>query len=368
MSSMDGIPKVIIQQYSIIMSSLPKEIIKIIYSYLPQKYLARYSSVCKTWNESTRLPRFYRTIRLNNDKQLTNFIQMATTSKINSTLIGYFVCYLCLELPDSEAKCITITNLQALHKACPNLEWINNLNEENIKTGINKTLAFPCWEKLTHIDSWVTSFMLSWVIKQEQLQRKNQPSANQIVSLTLDVDLYKDYFMTEELKHRFSFYDDNINKNEHIYEGVDFHILHLKFTSIWQHLTDLKLAFDSNLDNEDESLNYYHVSTDHTFECIQQSCPLLESLSICHICLTLTNDYIISSHLVAPFTKLTSLSLIECVVIDSHIFDYFSKKYTHLSKLKCDFEITKKEAEFSILLQNMISNLLHLNHLSIVFF
>lgn len=343
------------------MNSLPKELLQIIFSYLSQKYLARCSLVCKTWYEATRLSKYYSTIKLTNYKQLINFIEMANTSKINDIPVGQFVRYLYLKVLPKSVPNITITDLQALHKACPNLESFNILNKLHIKT--DKKSAFPFWEKLTHIDCWMASYLDSWILKQELLLRQNQQPVNPIVSIAFNIHAFIKKVIIMEFKHRFSFYNDDINKNENIYENVDFHTLYLSFTSTWHHLTSLSIDFEPDYYIDQD----YFILTDHSFESIQQTCPSLESLAMAGIDLSITNDYINFHHLITPCTSLTSLSFIGCMISNSHIFNYISKKYPQLSKIKFHFHIDTETDEFAIHLNDMFNQLSHMNHLSIDF-
>ncbi|CAO3638272.1 unnamed protein product [Cunninghamella blakesleeana] len=269
------------------MNPLPKEILEIIYSHLSQKSLARCGLVCRTWHAATRLPKYYFTIRLTNDKQLTHFIETATTSKINDIPIGYFVRYLYLEDLFNTQAFISITKIQALYKACPSIEYIDTLHGHCAET----KNGFPQWNKLTHINSWVTIYNKSWFSELVMQQRQEQ---NTSILPTVLLDFFEyDYnnkITKMNHKHHFSFYNNNNNEYTSLLSDATFF---LSFTSNWYHLTNLFISFEYSFFNGDP-----YTLNDHTFESIHQSCPSLESLTIKELELSISEDYLLYTQLV----------------------------------------------------------------------
>ncbi|KAI9303397.1 hypothetical protein BJ944DRAFT_250715 [Cunninghamella echinulata] len=337
------------------MDSLPKEIIHIIYSHLPQKSLARCALLCKSLYQATRVPKLYYSIKIVNYQQLIAFLQMATTTKINDIFVGNFVRYLYLEDLFTMQSEIPISDVFDLHEACPNLQYIDTLSTD-LKEARN---GFPCWQKLTHMNSWVTIYDKSWYLhRQQQSQPQQQPNEviNPIINLDLYLASYEDKIIEIKYKEQFSFY----NKSSNNLGSSSF----LSFTSNWNNLTSLTLILGYLASFERCIIN------DHTFESIHQTCPSLKELTMDDLELFISDDYLCFHQLVTSCNTLTLLRLRRCTIMNSEILDYFLIKYPRLTTLDFRLEMNDDDIPdgFGSSFFNLISNLYHLKHLIIIYF
>ncbi|CAO3628595.1 unnamed protein product [Cunninghamella blakesleeana] len=287
---------------------------------------------------------------------------MVATNTINDIPIGYFVYELYLQELFDKISEIPTNKIILLHKACPNIEYIDTLS-----IPYKAQHRIPTWKKLTHIQPWVTTYYKRWYLnypKRQQQQKKG------IQYLEFRVPKYIGKVVQIEKEERFSFYNNSNNNNiqrKPIQRKYD--VEYLLFKSIWDHLTHLSLVFGEAYKEKNYQLD------DHTFESIHQSCPSLESLLIKNLDIHASLDYLEVEDFIQPCKKLSSLQLQSCTISHPNVFTYFSEKYTHLSTLLLYLDINSEEEEdddddreeFSDCLYHFIRHLFYLKHFAVRF-
>ncbi|CAO3651338.1 unnamed protein product [Cunninghamella blakesleeana] len=371
------------------MNSLPKEILRCIFSLLSQRSRFRCSLVCKDWyHVVTGNPFFYRTIHISSMSQLEAFINMATTIKMKNNFVSHFVQQLIFEGDFWASNKLNVNMAEKLHRACPNIIYVNGLPSSYYK-------HFQDW-KMYHIENWYLEMDLNWFY---QLQ-------HQLTSLHMDVDkiMTKTSSLNNKDSNKVQFIIDQIQSkqtpphdydNELIDENGYLHYFGKVLSiPVFNQLKILILDFSTSFNSS--SLNIYEID-ERTLVSIHQSCPLLEDLTLVALFMNVSESTKTSLSLLSssssslpntnhhynhnnqtdqtdqvnklPINYLKSLTLKWCILNQTQCYDCFSKMYPYLTSLKMGLkwysDSDKHDSGFQVAIYNMITSFKYLKNLII---
>ncbi|KAI9300638.1 hypothetical protein BJ944DRAFT_272726 [Cunninghamella echinulata] len=375
------------------MNQLPNEIIHHIFSYLSPRYISTCSLVCKSWHSTSRDASFYKVIKVNSYQQLKKFIETATTTKINGTLLGRLVNTLLLQdIYNVAPFCLTLADIDQLHHACPMITWV----DEIVCPQFKMTPAQPYWKYLTVISSWVKRYDDDWYWR---LYQKGKTS---LVSFELNVfdclqhihhehilyfekdqqprkreRLSRPLFIGQASSSSSTDYTNSNNSNngsvEIRGEMINCFGKVLKFSTTWESLKSLTLDFtsssSSSYSSPSSSLFDYELD-ERTIDSIFQSCPVLKHLSLDYFFMNISDQYYdVSQYRITPFTSLKVLQFNHCIMHQVECFYYFIKKCPNVTTLilylQCYIHLDEvKKGLFRKGIYDMITQYLTLKQLS----
>ncbi|CAO3641950.1 unnamed protein product [Cunninghamella echinulata] len=373
------------------MNDLPNELIQHMLSFLPQRYVAVASLVCKKWLIATRHKRFYQIIYIYSAKQLKKFLDIATTLKItkNNIPVGQLVCEINIDIVTNYNSYFrSIDLLGPLCNRCPNLTKI---------IGVKLELpVIPCfykhWPYLTTIPFWYSRTNLSLSFhKQHDI----------ITSLEYMVELYN-----TTIPYVGSFIKTGYEKNDGIIQvQIDQqqrlrskkHHLNTSYVfqqandqefiphygksiffltpSSWIQLKKLSLKFGSFTGS---SPTWIYELDERVFNTINSTCPHLESLALYDFYMNLSADYLSAlttttsattiSEAIFSHSSLKRLYFNSSAFHDSQCFDCISKLYPNITDLKIDLiwngDGMEECKQYKLSLFNMITGFPFLKKLS----
>ncbi|CAO3640399.1 unnamed protein product [Cunninghamella echinulata] len=391
------------------MNELPNKLIQHILSFLPQRYVAVASLVCKEWLLATRHERFYQIIYIYSENQLKKFLDITTTLKItkNNIPVGQLVYEINVDIITHYNSFICNKNiLGQLYNCCPNLTKIVGL-KLNVSAKVN---AYHYWPYLTTIPLWYSSTNLSlsfhkqhdiitsleYMVKLYNITAHNEgfyntPAYN--LGLYNTTTPYVDYFAKtgyenndgiiqvqkdQQQRTRSKKHHPNPNHGVQLANDQEF-ILHygksifFSTPSSWTQLIKLSLQFCRFTGNNP---TWIYELDERVFNTINSTCPHLESLALYDFYMNLSDDYL--SALATTATKinkvihlhssLKQLHFNSCAFHDNQCFDYVSKLYPNITDLKLDLIWNRDGMEeckqYKLSLFNMITGFTRLKKLS----
>ncbi|CAO3641954.1 unnamed protein product [Cunninghamella echinulata] len=316
------------------MNGLPNELIQHILSFLSQRYVAVASLVCKEWLIATRHKQFYQIIYIYSAKQLKKFLNIVTTLKItkNNIPVGQLVCKLYIDKKFHQGFIrYSDDELNGLYISCPNLTKIVGLYKYSIiREQLKYVQSWPC---LTIVPLWY-SYRNETLLhhKQHRIIRslkydiRQNNTKNDIIQLQMD--------------------------RQEIYRPIS---VHANIRSV----------------NNERRKSYYELD-ERVFSIVNSTCSQLESFTLYHFFMNLSDDYLYNltttNKFIQPHSSLKQLHFNPSAFNDVKYFDYLSKLYPNVTDLKLHIiwaqDDTRECKQYKLSIINMIASFTCLKKLS----
>ncbi|KAI9300667.1 hypothetical protein BJ944DRAFT_275415 [Cunninghamella echinulata] len=296
------------------MDKLPTEVLTLVFQFLPQKYIAVLSTICKQWQKVTCQPLFFNTINIYSIQQLKKCIEMANKKTIKNKPIGYYVERFYF-YTGAQVEETTFINMI---KTFPNIHSINGLSTGQVYYGI-KHNHIPPLNQLEYFPYWHDEYDEQWM----KLIYNNQYKIKRL-----------------ELLLRWASHDSATNSPSSFTPSSAPSIIQFSSFNIANFqckINIIKLLLFPSLTH----LSIYGMDIyvdEHTMEYIFQSCPQLHSLTLRHFKIRLceaTNTMVHGSR-IKPHEHLKELNIEDLCYSTS--YNYLLLKFPRLESLSFNIE------------------------------